>query len=76
MDSKTEFWVGHSRYGVTILERSYNTLEEAKNDYAFSGKFGAAGWVIVETDDPDQWERDNNLDGISFNNSLGHKQAV
>ena len=68
MDSKTEFWVGHSQSGVTILERSYDTIEDAKNDYAFSGygKYGEAGWIIVETDDPDQWERDNNRDGISF----------
>lgn len=62
------FWVGHTHDGVTILEREYETFEEAQNDHVFKGygKYGATGWVIVETDDPDQWERDNNRDGISF----------
>lgn len=59
------YWVGQKHDGVTILERCYDTLEEAqKNDWFFKGYW--SGVMIVETDDPDQWERENNRDGISF----------
>lgn len=56
--SKNMFWVGTKHDGVTILEREYSTLEEAQGDRLFKGYW--YGRVIVETDNPEQWERDNN----------------
>lgn len=70
MDKKM-FWVGHTHDGITIFERCYNTLEEAQQDIFFQKgthiySVYSRGAVIVETDNPHQWERENNRDGISF----------
>jgi len=65
------YWTGTTRDGVTILEREYKTLDEAQKDIFFQK--GTLTYslhnkeaVIVETNDPDQWEKENNRDGISF----------
>ena len=61
------YWTGTTRDGVTILEREYKTLDEAQKDILFQkGSLFNREAVIVETNDPDQWEKENNRDGISF----------
>jgi hypothetical protein len=57
------YWIGNTYNGLTVLEASFDNFEAANAEMNRRRKFHyTIKWFVIETDNPDQWERDANPD--------------